>query len=52
MSPLPPAASQSGLAHHREGGHYSLEHTDADGMLRRTPLPTRSAAAERLRSTA
>ena len=37
----------------REGGDYYLERPDDDGILRRTPLPTRSPAAERLlRATA
>ena len=36
----------------REGGTYSLEHPDDDGVLRRTPLPSRSRALERLRATA
>ncbi|MDQ2661078.1 MAG: HNH endonuclease, partial [Actinomycetota bacterium] len=36
----------------REGSTYSLEHPDDDGVLRRTPLPSRSRALERLRATA
>jgi hypothetical protein len=36
----------------REGGAYSLERPDDDDILRRTPLPSRSRALERLRATA
>ncbi len=36
----------------RHGGTYFLEQPDADGILRRTPLPTRSPALQRLRATA
>jgi hypothetical protein len=36
----------------REGGAYFLERPDDDGILRRTPLPTRSRAVERLRHSA
>lgn len=36
----------------REGGDYFLEHRDDNGILRRTPLPSRSPAAQRLRNTA
>ncbi|MGN6274065.1 MAG: DUF222 domain-containing protein [Protaetiibacter sp.] len=37
----------------REHGAYHLEHPDPDGTLRRTPLPSRSPAAQRLlRATA
>jgi hypothetical protein len=32
----------------RTGGDYHLEHTDDHGALRRTPLPSRSPAAQRL----
>ncbi len=34
------------------GGDYFLERPDEDGILRRTPLPSRSPALERLRATA
>ncbi len=36
----------------RTGGDYYLERPDEDGILRRTPLPSRSPALERLRATA
>jgi hypothetical protein len=36
----------------RDGGAYSLERPDEDGILRRTPLPSRSRALDRLRATA
>jgi hypothetical protein len=32
----------------RDGGDYLLERPDDDGVLRRTPLTSRSPAAERL----
>ena len=36
----------------REGGTYFLEHPGDEGILRRTPLPSRSPAHDRLRPTA
>lgn len=36
----------------RDGGAYSLERPDEDGILRRTPLSSRSRALDRLRATA
>ncbi len=36
----------------REGADYRLEHTDANGVLRSTPLPSRSRARDRLLATA
>lgn len=36
----------------RTGGEYFLEHPDDDGILRRSALPSRSAAAQRLLATA
>jgi len=36
----------------RTGGMYFLERPDDDGVLRRTPLPSRSPALDRLRRTA
>ena len=36
----------------REGGGYRLEHLDANGVLRSTPLPSRSRARDRLLATA
>ncbi|QEO09625.1 HNH endonuclease signature motif containing protein [Protaetiibacter larvae] len=36
----------------RTGANYHLVHPDDDGILRRTPLPSRSPAYDRLRNTA
>lgn len=36
----------------RDGGGYRLEHSDAHGVLRSTPLPSRSRARDRLLATA
>ena len=36
----------------RSGGDYCLEAPDGDGILRRTPLPSRSPVHARLRNTA
>ena len=36
----------------RQGGDYLLERPDGDGILRRTALPSRSPARDRLLATA